>query len=975
MAEPRWRNQDFHNLIRHRIMDILLVARPYDSFILEEAGQLSERMLGEFRNLDLHYAPGLTAVASGGEALALARDQSRFNLVISALQLSDMDGAELARRFRAEGLAVPVVLLAFDNRDLKDFQARHDLSAVERMFLWQGDARILLAIVKYVEDKANAAHDSEAVGVQVIILIEDNVRYYSSFLAEIYSELLSHSQRLISEGVNLSQKIMRMRARPKILLCGTFEEAWQAFTRYQEHVLGVVSDIEFPKDGAWSAGAGLDLARLVKESWPDVPVLLQSSRPENEALARAVGADFLQKGSPLLLHELRRFMLGNFGFGDFVFRTPDGQEVGRATDLKSLEEALRAAPASSIAYHAERNHFSKWLKARTEFELAHELRPRKLTDFKDTEELRLSLIGSLGAYRRERGQMAVADFDRASFDLSSDFYRIGGGSLGGKARGLVFVRRALSESRIGQEFPGVRIAVPTSVVLGTDVFDAFLDQGGLRDFAISESDDDRIRERFLAAPFPEDPEADLRALLERVSYPLAVRSSSLLEDSAYQPFSGVYDTRMLRNNHPFLETRLSELLRAVKLVYASTFARRAKDYLRATPYRLEEEKMAVIVQRIVGLAHGPRFYPDFAGVARSHNFYPTPPLSAADGIAALALGFGRTVVEGGNCLRMSPRFPQHVPQLSSIPEILRSSQRGFWALSLDGDESADRLEESRFELEAAFADGTLQHLGSTYSPENDALYDGVSRPGTRIVSFAGVLKHDVFPLARVLGRLLEIAAWGLGSAVEIEFAVSLPAGDQEAEFGFVQLRPLALSRETEAFEIRSVDEGQVLCRSSSVLGNGRLDDVRHVLVVDQHRFERSQSREVAGALAQFNAELLSAGHPYLLIGVGRWGSADPWLGIPVTWDQISGARVIVEAGFKDFRVTPSQGTHFFQNLSSFNVGYFTVNPDAGEGFVDWAWLTEQEALREASCVRLLAFERPVVVLLNGKKNEGVILKP
>jgi hypothetical protein len=517
--------------------------------------------------------------------------------------------------------------------------------------------------------------------------------------------------------------------------------------------------------------------------------------------------------------------------------------------------------------------------------------------------------------------------------------------------------------------------VPASVVLGSEVFDAFLDQGGLRDFAFQETDDERLRERFLEAAFPEEPERDLRALLERVSYPLAVRSSSLLEDSAYQPFSGVYDTRMLRNDHPFLEERLAQLLRAVKLVYASTFQRRARDYIRATGFRLEEEKMAVLLQRVVGQAHGPRFYPHFSGVARSHNFYPAPPLMASDGIAALALGLGRTVVEGDDCLRLSPRYPQHLLQFSSVPDMLATTQKAFWALDLDGGKGAGRLEETRYELEAAFKDGTLRHLGSTYSPQNDAVYDGVARPGARIVSFAGVLKHGAFPLAPLLQRLLELSAWGLGSAVEIEFAVSLKEPPAVSEFGFVQLRPMALARETEALELRGVDEATVLCRSGSVLGNGRVDGLRHVVVVDRQRFERVKSREVAHALSQLNAQLAADDHPYLLIGVGRWGSADPWLGIPVSWDQISGAKVIVEAGFKDFRVSPSQGTHFFQNLASFNVGYFTVNPDAGEGFVDWDWLAAQPAVREVSCARLLEFDRPLPVLLNGKKSEGLILKP
>jgi len=969
---PARRRPDFHDLMRFRIWDVLLVARPYDSFILEEAGQLAERMLGEFRNLDLHYAPGLTNVATGAEALAIAREQPRFNLVVSALQLQDMNGAELARRMRAAGLDVPVVLLAFDNRELKEFAARHDLSDVERLFLWQGDDRILMAMVKTIEDSRNVDHDTAAVGVQVILLVEDNVRYYSSFLPEIYAELLHHSQRLIAEGVNLSQKITRMRARPKILLAGSFEEAWQLFTRHQQDVLGVVSDIEFPREGRWSAEAGLELARLVKQSWPDVPVLLQSSRPENEAPALAAGAEFLLKGSPLLLQELRRFMLSNFGFGDFVFRKPDGSEVARAADLRSLEEQLGRAPAESIAYHAERNHFSKWLKARTEFELAEELRPKRLSDYAGIEALRASLIGAVASYRRARAQTVVADFDRDSFD-PLDFHRVGGGSLGGKARGLAFMRQLLGESRLAQEFPGVRLAVPPAVVLGTDVFEAFLDDNDLRNFAIQERDDERVVERFLAARLPEPIVEDLSAYLERVGVPLAVRSSSLLEDSQYQPFTGVYDTFMLRNCDAFLGRRLGDLLQAVKRVYASTFLRRSKDYIRATPYRLEEEKMAVIVQRIVGAPRGSRFYPDFAGVARSHNFYPTPPLEAGDGIAAVAIGLGRTVVEGGNCLRFSPRYPRHTPGSATAADLVRASQRSFWALCLDA-EAADPGE-TRYDLSAAEQDGVLGPLASSYSAQDDVLADGVGRAGVRVVTFSSLLKHETFPLARILRRLLEVAEWGLGTPVEIEFAVDLTPAAGEPEFGFLQLRPLALSREVEALEIGEVDPARVLCRSAHVLGHGRIDDVRDVVVVDHASFERVHSRQTALELAQLNAELLAEGAAYLLVGVGRWGSADPWLGIPVSWDQISGARVIVEAGFRDFKVTPSQGTHFFQNLTSFNVGYFTVNPDAGDGSVDWDWLRAQPALRQTERVRRIRLEAPLVVQMNGRKGEGVILKP
>ncbi len=963
--------------MRHRIMDILLVASPYDSFLLEEAGQLSERVLGEFRNLDLHYGPGLTTVARAADALALAREQRRFNLIITTLRPGDLDAAELAERARADGLEVPVVALAFDTSELSDFVARNDVSRLHRIFLWQGDARILLAIVKDVEDRLNVAHDTQTAGVQVILLIEDSVRYYSSFLPVIYGELLHQSQRLTSEGVNVSQKILRMRARPKILLCRTYEEAWDVFTTYREDVLGIVSDVEFPRGGQRAPRAGLDFARRVREPYPDVPVLIQSAREEHEAEARALGADFRLKGSPLLLQELRRFMVDYFGFGDFVFRAPDGREVDRAVDLRALEEKLRTVPAESVAYHAERNHFSKWLKARTEFALAQELRPRKLSDYGSVEELRQALIRAIGQYRRERSHVVVADFDRSRYDASGDFYRIGGGSLGGKARGLAFVRMLLGQTRLDRAFAGVSVSVPPAVVLATDVFDEFLEQGRLRDLAIDLDDEAAIERSFLAAALPDDVRLDLLAFLERVDEPLAVRSSSLLEDSRYQPFSGVYETFMLPNTHPFVAVRLEQLPRAIKRVYASTFSRRAKDYIRATPYRLEEEKMAVIVQRVVGARHGERYYPDFAGVARSHNFYPTPPLTSRDGVAAVALGLGRTVVDGGRSLHFCPRYPQHLLQFSTVRDVLENSQRRFWALDLTPvpESRLGEMRESLYDLAAAEADGTLAAVGSTFSAENDAVYDGISRPGVRLVSFAPILKHGAFPLPGVLDRLLELGAWGMGAPVEIEFAanLSVPRGSP-AEMAVLQLRPLALSQEREELSLGDVDPAAILCRSASVLGHGRLE-VHDLVVVDALRFDRARTAQAAQELAQLNAELTAKGVPYVLVGVGRWGSRDPWMGIPVAWDQISGARAIVEAGFRDFRIAPSQGSHFFQNLTSFHVGYFTVNPDAGEGFVDWDWLAAQAPVRETGCVRHLRFHSPVVVKMDGQRNEGVILKP
>jgi CheY-like chemotaxis protein len=971
----RRRFHEFQDLMQHRIMDILLVSTPYDTFILEEAGELSERMLGEFRNLDLHYAPGLTGVSTGTEALRIARANSRVNLIITTPHLADMDAAELAQRARAEGLDVPVVLLAWDTRELSDFQARKDVSAIERTFLWQGDARMLVSIVKSVEDRRNAEHDTGVVGVQVIILVEDNVRYYSSFLPVMYTELLHHSQRVIVEGLNLSQKILRMRARPKILLCTTWEEAERAFARYADEVLGIISDVEFPRAGERVPRAGADFAREVRAAYPDVPIILHSSRPENEALAHSVGADFLLKGSPLLLQELRDVMLEHFGFGDFVFRHPDGTEVARAADLRGLEETLATVPEESLVHHAGRNHFSRWLKARTEFALAHELRPRTLADYGSPPALRESLIQAIASYRLEQSRTLVTDFDRGDFDLSGDFYRMGGGSLGGKARGLAFVRRLLARQDLRDRFEGVEIAVPVSAVLGTDVFDRFLDDNDLRHFAIECEDEEEIQRRFRAARFPEEAERDVAAFLERATWPLAVRSSSLLEDSQHQPFTGVYDTLMLANNAWSLGERLDRAILAIKRVYASTFSPHAKAYLAATPYRLEEEKMAVILQRIVGAPRGGRFYPDFSGVARSHNFYPSPPMAAQDGIVAAALGMGRAIVDGGACIRFCPRYPRHILQFASVDDVRETTQREFWALPLEGGTADGGMREEPFPVSLAEKDGALAAVASTYSPENDAVYDGLARPGPRLVTFAPVLKQGLFPLAEVLSCLMREGEQGMGSPVEIEFAVNLavpPA--RQREFGFVQMRPLALMRESEAVEIGAVDAASVLCRSQRVLGNGRLEGIRDLVVVDFQRFERARSREAAAEVSRLNGILLAARTPYALVGVGRWGSRDPWLGIPVTWDQVSGAQVIVEAGLRDLKVTPSQGTHFFQNLTSFNVGYFTVNPESGDGTVDWGWLETRPARSSAAHVRHIRLEAPILVLMNGKRNEGVILK-
>src|SRR5208282_1011086 len=800
-----------------------------------------------------------------------------------------------------------------------------------------------------IEDQRNVLHDTRAMGVPVLLVVEDNIRYYSSFLPVLYTELIKQSRRVIQEGLNVAHKLVRMQARPRILLSSNFEDAARLVQEYRNYLFGVVSDVEFPMDGELSPEAGFELARMVKSLVPDAPVVLQTSRTEFRRRAHAAGYSFLRKRSPTLLKDLSEILTEQFGFGDFVFRLPDASEVGRAKDLNELEEQLQIVPAESIVFHSQSNHFSHWLMARTEFALAAKLRPRKVSDFPSREHLRRDLIESINDYRREQSEVLIGDFRADTFKPSeSSFLRIGSGSLGGKARGLAFVRHLLRKSRMTRRFPGVRISVPPAVVLATDVFDQFVAENNLLDFALQCEDDAEIQRTFLAAPLSPSLTEDLKSFLAEVNHPLAVRSSSLLEDSQYQPFTGVYETFMLGNQQADPADRLTALSEAIRRVYASTFSRHAKAYVRATPYRLEEEKMAVILQQVVGTPHRQRFYPDFSGVVRSRNFYPVPPMTFEDGIAAVALGLGRAVVDGGKCLTFCPRYPRNLVQFSSVEDILTNSQSEFWALELDGasDSRPGHWHERRFSLDAAESDGTLRALASTYSRDNHAVYDGVSRAGTRIVTFAPMLKHGTFPLAEILDDLVRAGEDALGNPVEIEFAVRLPqqAGQvagQAAEFGFLQIRPLTLARSSEDLALDDVQPERLICQSSKVLGNGRIENLYDIIVVDSQRFERSRSQEVAKAVAQLNRLLQGKNRPYLLIGVGRWGSTEPWLGIPVEWDEISGARAIVEAGFRDFRVTPSQGSHFFQNLTAFQVGYFTVNPDVGEGSVDWQWLMEQ----------------------------------
>ncbi|HSL89079.1 MAG TPA: PEP/pyruvate-binding domain-containing protein [Ignavibacteriaceae bacterium] len=975
------RFQGFQNLMRLRIRDILLVSSLYDLYLFEEDGRLYELIRNEYQGLNLSHSPELTRVSSGHDAISLAQEENRFDLIITTLHIEDMHPLNFAKLAKKSGLNIPIILLAHDNKELKYLLLNPEISVFDKVFIWQGDFRIIIAIVKYLEDKLNVEHDSRIVGVQNVIFVEDNVRYYSSFLPIIYTEMLKQSQRLISEGINLTHKFLRMRARPKILLCSSYEEAMEYFEKYKELCLGIISDIDFPRNGKPDPTAGISFARAVKAEHSDIPTLLASDNPDNHLEAKEANAAFLFKNSATLLHELRQFMNLNFSFGDFVFRVPSGGEVARASDLKSLEECLKIVPIESITYHAEKNHFSNWLKARTEFWLAHKLRPRRVNDYPDPESLRKDLIDSLNKYRTLRHRGIISDFDKETFDPKTSFARIGGGSLGGKARGLGFVSALINDYNVRDKFENVIISVPPAVVLGTDVFDHFVDENNLRQFALNCDDDTEITKRFLEAEkFPEDIMGNLAAFLDIFRSPLAVRSSSLLEDSQYHPFAGVYETYMIPNNRANPLIRLNDLINTIKRVYASTFYQAAKNYIKVTSYRLEEEKMAIIIQRMVGSAYGNKFYPHFSGVAKSYNFYPLPPQKSTDGIVSAALGLGKWVVEGGNSVRFCPRYPTDLIQFYSTKESLNSSQHAFFALRLD---EVDKFTEithdtlvEQFQISVAEADSTLSYVGATYSPENDAIYDGLSRMGIRVVNFSPVLKNKMFPLAEVLELLLDMGTWGMGTPVEIEFAINMnPTDGNKKEFGLLQVRPLVISHEVENLDLDSIKDEQLICKSQQVLGNGLINDIYDLVIVDYDNFDRSKTREVAAEVASFNSMLINEGKPYLLIGVGRWGSLDPWLGIPVGWEQIAGAKAIIETSFKDYSVEPSQGSHFFQNITSFMIGYFTVNMVHKHGFVDWPWLMNQKPLITKNFTRLIRFTEPIIIKMNGHQNKGIILKP
>lgn len=971
--DPRFKL--FHELMSKKVREILLISTPYDAWVMEEDCRLSEAIINEYRGLNLSHPPRLHWVSSADAALAALESRS-LDMVIIMPSASDTNFLMTAERIRAKAPKLPILLLCHQpetSMALSYSSAR----IFNRIFVWRGNSDLLLAMVKSAEDQRNVAYDTNFASIRVIIFVEDSPEYLSVLLPLFYRELVLQTQAVMEEGLNEEHRLLAMRARPKILVAGTFEGAMELFRKYEPYVFSVISDVRFPRRNKFDENAGIDLLKAIKSERFDIPTLLMSSESRNAARAVEIPSVFVDKNSPTLLSDVRSFFLNHLGFGDFVFRSPDGAEIGRAPNLRMLEKKLACIPDDSFAHHCNRNDFSRWLFARSEIELATRVRPVRDGDFSDVESHRRFLVSAIHERRMQRQKGVVVDFDSKAFDVDSEFMKIGTGSLGGKARGLAFASALLRRYPLLEEkFKSVDIHIPQTLVITTSVFDDFVKKNGLFDLAKADLPDETIALRFFESQFPPSFREKLAGFLTQIKYPLAVRSSSLLEDAQFRAYAGLYKTYMLPNDHSDLECRLDQLIHAIKLVYASTYFQGPKAFSRRVGHRTEEEKMAVIVQQLVGRQHGTYFYPALAGTAQSYNFYPYLQMKPEDGIATIALGLGKTVMDGEKALRFSPRNPEMLSN-SSVEGILDNSQRYFYSLRL-GEQVCrltpnDGLTLVRREIMDARDEEPVRIMSSTYVPEEHCIRDSLGAPGYPVVTFAQVLKYGMIPLSDILNGILAICQDGMGCPVELEFSADL-SFDKNARprFAILQIRPMSARAEMADVEIRPDDLARAFCISSQALGNKVSREVKDLLYVKPNAFDPGKMPEIAREIGHMNGTLVKEGRKYILIGPGRWGSADRWLGIPVCWADICGVAAIVETAHPKLNAEPSQGSHFFHNIISLGINYLTVS-DNQEGRIDWTWLTSRPIVEETDFVARVSFENTLTLKVDGRKSQGVVI--
>ena len=973
---------EFSQLMQRRIRTVLIISSNYDFFMLEEDGRIDEQIFNEYVSLNLRYPPVFVKATSTAEAFRIL-EREDIDLVIEMLNLGDDDAFSLAKRIRKQYDEVPIVVLTHFNREVSIRLQKEDLSAIDHVFCWLGNADLLLAIIKLIEDKMNAPHDIEKIGVQCIILVEDSIRYTSTYLPELYKIVMQQSRNFVKEALNEHQKMLRMRGRPKILLAKTYDEAMALYQQYKDNLLGVISDVSFKKGDKRDKETklGITLVQQMRMEDPHLPALMQSSDLSNKELAESMGVGFMHKYSKSLSLELRNYIIQNFGFGPFIFRHPDTRaEVGRAEDLQALQKMIQKIPDEVLSYHASRNHFSKWLNARAIFPVAQLFKYVREEDFSNMADIRNYLYEAISSYRISKGRGIIAQFKKESHDTYRTFSRIGEESIGGKARGLAFINSVIHKYKLYNKYPNTLITVPKTVVLSTDVFDEFMERNNLYRVGLSDQSDEEILEQFVAGKLPGWLHQDLYAVISVSTAPIAVRSSSKLEDSHYQPFAGIYSTYMIPLNKQDPAQTMELLTSAIKSVYASVYFKESKAYIEATSNVIDEEKMGIVLQEVCGTMHGDCYYPTLSGVARSINFYPIEPEKAKDGMVKVAFGLGKYIMDGGVGLRFSPAYPKKILQLSSSKMMLRDTQREFYALNLNQDSyhvsTDDAVNLVRRKVADASDDPAFRHVASVYDYESDVVRDGPNYKGKKIVTFAGILQHETFPLAAIVKDLLEIGQKEMNLPIEIEFAVDMdvPKGFPYV-FNFLQIRPIVDTDQSAHIDLGDLDPANAILYSESALGNGEFSGLRDLVYVRPENWKAAASKDIAQIMEQLNRGFREAGLGYVLVGPGRWGSSDPWLGIPVKWSQISEARIIVESGLENYRIDPSQGTHFFQNLTSFRVGYMTINPFIGEGAYDTGFLDGLEAVYEDEHVRHVRFPSQLEILIDGRTHRGVVLKP
>lgn len=979
------KDTSFANLMNKRILNVLLIATRYDAFMLEDDGRIDEQIFNEYTSLSLRYPPRFTQVTTEKEALE-AMAHNHFNLVICMPNMDHSDTFATANHIKSVYPKVPIIVLTPFSKEVSRRISSEDLSSIDYVFSWLGNSELLLAIIKLMEDKMNVDDDIASVGVQAILLVEDSIRFYSSALPHLYKFVLQQSKEFSKEALNAHQQTLRMRGRPKILLARSYEEAEALYDKYKNHILGIVCDMSFSREGKKDYFAGYKFGCKVRNEDRFVPIVFDSSESANKIYADELNCSFVDKGSKTFPQDLRKEIMNNFGFGDFIIINPHTkEEVMRIRSLKDLQKKIFDIPVDSLIYHLSHNHFSRFFYSRAIFPIAEFIKDIDVSDYVDMNEARQVIFDAIVSYRKMKNSGVVAVFEKDRFDEYSNFARIGEESLGGKGRGLAFmgqmIKRKLSE--LETKFPNAKVRIPKTVVLATDIFDEFMEANDLYAIALQDLPDEEILHHFLQAFLPVRLIEDLIAFFDVVKTPIAVRSSSLLEDSHYQPFAGIYATYMIPKSED-QDEMLKKISNAIKGVYASVFYKDSKAYMMATQNLIDQEKMAIVLQEVVGQSHGDRFYPTISGVARSLNFYPVGDEKPEDGIANVALGLGKYTVDGGITLRFSPLHPHAILQTSSLDFALKETQTQFYALNLESLASEQFSTDDAYNLlklpvKDADEDGSLQYLASTYDASDQLLLDGYY-PGKnrKVITFSGVLQHDVFPLAGILDYVLKLGQEEMGRPVEIEFAVNLGKNaDKEVEgtFYLLQIRPIVDSKEMMEEDLTKVQEENTLLYAKHALGHGIYNDVSDVIYVKTDGFNAGNNPAIAIEIEKLNKKLTEEGRNYVLIGPGRWGSSDPWLGIPVKWPQISNARVMVESGLENYRIEPSQGTHFFHNLTSFGVGYFTIHPYIADGFFDEAFLNAQPAVAETEYLRHVRFDKPVNIKIDGKKNLGLVMKP